>query len=136
MRKLLSTAGRAFLRAFIVTFVGLATGILAAPDLNQAYALAGAASIASLDASFGALRQFVPQLKFTGWPEVFTTVVQTAVAGFITLAIGTLASPNLGEARAASLAGLLAIGTGLLRVVQAYLTPGESPSPSTGLNVG
>lgn len=134
MRKVLSAAGRAFLRAFVVTFAALATGILAAPDLNQAYALAGAAVLASLDAAFGAVRVFVPQLKFTGYPEVFTTALQTAVAGFITLAIGVLAAPDIGAGKAALVAGLLAIGTALLRVVQGYLTPREIPVPGAGFD--
>ena len=62
MRVILSAAGRAFLRDFVITFLTFAAGILAAPNLRQAGALATAASIAALVAAVRALRVFVPQL--------------------------------------------------------------------------
>ncbi len=62
MRVILSAAGRAFLRDFAIAFLALASGILAAPNLRQAGALAAAASIAALIAGVRAIRVFVPQI--------------------------------------------------------------------------
>lgn len=137
MRVLLSAAGRAFLRDFAVTFFALATGILAAPDYRQAAALAGAASLAALVAGVRALRVFVPGLSTglakllsvpTAYAEVVLTGLTTLLFGFLALVEGFLSAPDLKAGKAAALAGLLALGTTLVRVVQAALTPGE-PGP-------
>lgn len=144
MRVILSAAGRAFLRDFAITFLTFAAGILAAPNLRQAGALATAASIAALVAAVRALRVFVPQLAEgistalhvpTAYAEVLLTGVTTLLMGFITLVEGVLSAPDLKAGKAAAVAGILAIGTALVRVVQAWLTPGETPIPSTGVQV-
>lgn len=144
MRVILSAAGRAFLRDFVITFLTFAAGILAAPNLRQAGALATAASIAALVAAVRAIRVFVPQmadgiasgLKMpTAYAEVILTAITTLLMGFITLVEGVLSAPDLQAGKAAAVAGILAIGTALVRVVQAWLTPGETPVPSTGVQV-
>ena len=140
MRVLLSAAGRAFLRDGLIAFLALATGILAAPNQAQALALAGAASIAALSAGVRALRIFVPQLAEAiaaalhipvAYAEVIITGLTTLLVGFIALVEGVLSAPDLEASKAAALAGILAIGTALVRVFQAWLTPGE-PSPDNG----
>lgn len=137
MRVILSAAGRAAGRDALVAFVMLAAGIWTAPNLDQAYALAGAASIAALVAAVRAVRVFVPQISEgiahalgvpTAYAEVVVTGLTTLGVGFVALAEGVLSAPDLHAARAAGLAGLLAIGTALTRLVQAWLTPGE-PGP-------
>lgn len=137
MRVILSAMGRAAVRDFLIAFLALATGILAAPDIDQAAALAGAASIAGLVAVVRGLRVFVPQLSqalasASGAPlayaEVVLTGITTFLIGFLALAEGVLSAPSLGGAKAAAVAGMLAIGTALVRVIQAFLTPGE-PGP-------
>lgn len=134
MRVILSAAGRAFLRDFLVTFLTFAAGILAAPNYHEAAALATAASLASLVAGVRALRVFVPGLSkavadLIGAPAAFGEVVVTGVTtflvGFIALAEGVLSAPDLHAGKAAAIAGILAIGTALVRVLQAFLTPGE-----------
>lgn len=135
MRVILSAAGRAALRDFLIAFLALATGILSAPNYRQTAALAGAASIAGLVAAVRALRVFVPQLS-TGiaslfnvpvtYAEVLLTAVTTFLMGFLVLAEGVLSAPDLDGAKAAWTAGMLAIGTALVRVAQAFLTPGEA----------
>lgn len=134
MRVILSAAGRAAFRDAAVAFLMLSTGIWAAPNLDQAYALAGAASIAALVAAARALRVFVPQIsegiaKSLGisqaYAEAVVTGITTLALGFLALVEGVLSAPDLDAARAAGLAGLLAIGTALTRVVQAWFTPGE-----------
>ena len=144
MRVILSAAGRAFLRDFVITFLTFAAGILAAPNLRQAGALATAASIAALVAAVRAVRVFVPQLAEgiatglhvpTAYAEVLLTALTTLLMGFIALVEGVLSAPNLDAGKSAAVAGIMAIGTALVRVVQAWLTPGETPTPSTGVQV-
>lgn len=137
MRVILSAMGRAAIRDFLIAFLALATGILAAPNVDQAAALAGAASIAGLVAVVRGVRVFIPQLSEAlaklihapvAYAEVILTLITTALVGFIALAEGVLSAPDLGAGKAAALAGILAIGTGIVRVLQAFLTPGE-PGP-------
>lgn len=122
------------MRDGLIAFLALASGILAAPNINQAAALAGAASIAALVAGVRALRVFVPGLSKAisdalnvpiAYAEVVLTGVTTLLVGFIALVEGVLSAPDLEASRAVALAGMLAIGTALVRVVQAFLTPGE-----------
>lgn len=142
MTHLLGVAGRTFLRTSLVAFLAFAPGLLNAPDYAQAVAIATAASIAALDAGFRALRYLVPALSEAmtdklGVPKAFTevvfTAVQTVLAGFITLTLTVLAAPDMDAARAAGVAGLLAIGTALARLLQGFLTNGEVPAPDVGL---
>jgi hypothetical protein len=144
MRVILSAAGRAALRDFLVAFLALATGIFAAPNVNQAAALAGAASIAGLVAAVRAVRVFVPQISEglakliklpVAYAEIILTLITTVLVGFIALAEGVLSAPDLETGRAAALAGLLGIGTAVVRALQAWLTPGEAPVPGGGFSV-
>jgi hypothetical protein len=144
MRSILSAAGRAALRDFAVTFLALATGIFAAPNMDQALALAGAATIAGLVAAVRAVRVFVPGIARglasvlnvpTAYAEVIITGLTTAIVGFIALTEGVLSAPDLETGKAAALGGLLGVGTALVRVAQAFLTPGESPAPGAGIPV-
>lgn len=144
MRTILSAAGRAFLRDFAVAFLALAAGILAAPDLRQAGALAAAASLAALVAGVRAIRVFVPQLASgiartlkvpTAYAEVLLTGLTTLGVGFLALVEGVLSAPNLDAGKSVAIAGMLGIGTALVRVAQAVLTPGESPTADGGISV-
>lgn len=144
MRAILSAAGRAFLRDGAIAFFALATGILAAPNYRQAAALAAAASIAALVAGVRAVRVFIPQLAEaiskalnvpTAYAEVVLTGITTLLVGFVALVEGVLSAPDLNAGKAAAVAGMLAIGTALVRVVQAWLTPGEAPVAGGGIQV-
>jgi len=144
VRVILSAAGRAALRDALIAFLALATGILNAPNLSIALGLAGAASIAAITAAIRAIRVFVPEISEAlidrfGIPESYTevafTALQTLLGGFLAMWLAVLAAPDLGAAKAAGLAGVLAIGTALVRVAQAFLTPGEDPLPGSGVEV-
>ena len=144
MRAILSAAGRAFLRDGAIAFFALASGILAAPNYRQAAALAAAASIAALVAGVRAIRVFIPSIAEglakllnvpTAYAEVILTGLTTLLVGFVALVEGVLSAPDLESGKAAAVAGMLAIGTALVRVVQAWLTPGESPSEGGGIKV-
>lgn len=144
MRVILSAAGRAFLRAFIVSFLMLVSGFWVAPNLNEAYALAGAASIASVIAGLRAVLVFIPELsqaiaKALGipiaWAEAAVTALTALLGGLISLLIDVLSAPDMNTARAVGLAGLIGIGAGLTRIAQALFTTGETPMPGSGIGV-
>lgn len=137
MRVILSAMGRAFLRDGLVALLVFGAGIWAAPDLSQRYAIAVAASYAALAAGFRAVRVFVPQLSDAvarklripiAYAEVGITAISTAISGFIAGAIGFFEAPNFDAGKAAFIAAMIGVGTGLSRLIQAWLTPGE-PGP-------
>jgi hypothetical protein len=91
-----------------------------------------------------AVRVFVPGLseavaKAVGVPvaygEVAVTAATTFGIGFLVLVEGVLSAPNLDAAKSLGLAAVLAAGTGLVRLAQAIMTPGESPAPALGIVV-
>lgn len=144
MRVILSAAGRAFLRDFVIAFLALASGILAAPNYEQAAALAGAASLAALVSGVRAIRVFVPGLSVAignafhlpvAYGEVLVTGITTVLVGFIALAEGVLSAPDLNAGKAIALAGVLGIGTALVRIIQAFFTPGEPGAGGGGIQV-
>lgn len=139
MRVLLSAAGRDFLRASLLTFATLASGFWLAPNMNQALALAGAASVAAVVAGLGAIRVYVPgisralaaRLGIAGADAVVTGVTMTLGAG-LSLLIDVLSAPSVSEGKAIALAGILGIGALVTRLVEGVLTPGETPKVTTG----
>ncbi len=141
MEKLLYAAGTSFLRAFAVTFLFAATGLLAAPNLNAAVALSWAALAASLTAGFRAVQVFVPQISFTNlvrqpYGSWLDAAVRAGVAAFITGVTGWLAAPDLSTWKSAALGVGIGVATAVVRALQGLLTPGHSPAPANGLTVG
>jgi hypothetical protein len=138
MRVILSAAGRAFLRDFAIAFLAFATGILNAPNYTQAAAIATAGSLAALVAGVRAIRVFIPGISAgianalhvpVAFAEVAITGITTILVGFVALAEGVFSAPDLAGGKAAALAGVLGIGTALVRLGQSALTPGE-PGPA------
>lgn len=133
-KELLSSAGRAFIGAFVASAIALSTGILAAPNLNEAYALGVAALFASIAAGVKVLQEFVPALRFGSyvpqpygaWLDAF---LQAALGAFLVLLVGVLNAPDLATAKSllsAAVVGALMAG---FRALQGLLTPGERPNP-------
>lgn len=134
MTGVLSAAGRAFLRAFVGSMLILLPGVLAAPNLNEFFGLGVAALISSLTAAFKVLEVFVPQLSVPGkYGPILTSAVQAGISAFIVFAPGVFSAPNLSEARAALVAGLVAVATAVVRALQGFFTEGEFPAPQTGM---
>jgi hypothetical protein len=137
VRHLFSEAGRSALRAFFGSIIVLLPGVLAAPNLNQAYALGVAALIAGLAAAFKALQVFVPQLSFksvmSGKLAPYYIYVDSFVRAFLgtilTLGFGFLNAPDLSWSKAALVGILVAAVTAGIRAVQGLFTPGEPPLP-------
>ena len=133
-KELLSAAGRAFIGAFAVSVLTLSTGILAAPNLNQAYALGVAALFASVAAGVKVLQEFVPQLRFGSYISqpfgaYLDAFVQAGLGAFLVSIVGVLNAPDLATAKSlitAAVVGALMAG---FRALQGLVTPGEQPNP-------
>lgn len=139
MQKLLFAALTAFGRAFGVTFLLAVTGIMAAPNVSAATALSIAALLASIVAGLRAIQVFIPQISFgTFLPQPYAAWLDTFVRAFLAALVvalqGLLAMPELPTDRSvwfALITGALATG---VRAIQGLLTPGEAPSPGTGIS--
>jgi hypothetical protein len=133
MRALLSKAGRAFLRAFGVGIITYTTGILAAPNLDQAYALGVAALTASLSAGFSAIQVFIPQITFGGrYGEYVNEFVRSSLGSFVVSVVGILNAPNLAFDRSVALAAITGALAAGVRALQGILTKGETPLSGKG----
>lgn len=138
MKRVLASAGRAFLAAFGVTIVVYAPGVLQAPDLNQMYLLGVAALGASVSAGLKAIKEFVPQLSFSAFlPQPWAAWVDAFVIGGLgALVVGVTAwldAPDLELTRAALVAILVGAGTAAFRALEGLLTKGEQPAQNKGL---
>ena len=138
MKHLLEQAGKSFLRAFGASALTYALGILAAPNLNQAYVLAAAAVVGSLVAGFRALQEFVPQLSFTHYIKppygVYVDSFARAFLGsFIASVAAINAVPDLSTVKSLAVAAIIGAITAGIRAVQAVFTQGEGPNPAFGL---
>lgn len=140
MTDLLQKAGTSFLRAFGVSFLFFATGILSAPDGQAAWALSVAALAGSIAAGLRALQVFVPAISFAGivdqpiaaWLDSFSRV---AIASFLVTITGWLAAPDLSTWKSVLLAATIGAVTAGVRALQGLLTKGEDPAPAKGLKV-
>jgi phospholipase C len=136
--QLLERAGASFLRAFAVTFLAFATGILGATNTQAATALSIAALAASVAAGLRAVQVFVPQLTFAAilpqpWAAYVDAFVRTFVGTFLATITGWLAAPNWSTWHAAVLGALTGAAVAALRAVQGFFTLGETPQPPVGL---
>jgi len=138
MKNLLEKAGLSFLRAFGASVLILSTGVLAAPNLDQAYALGVAALIASLTAGFKALQVLVPGLTFASlisqpyaaWVDSFA---RAFLGAFIVGVIGVLNAPDLNSSKALAVAAIVGAVSAGLRALQGVFTNGEAPFTSKGV---
>lgn len=132
-RALLSSAGRAYLKAFGAALLIYAPGVLAAPNLNQQIAVGVAALMASVAAGVTAIQVFVPQLSIATYlpgllGEVLDAFLQGFVGSFLITLTGWLHSPDLSTWRSAAAAALTGAATAGLRAIQGKLS-GEPAAP-------
>lgn len=138
MNKLLFAAMTAFGRAFLVTFLLAATGILNAPNQEAAVALSWAALVASIVAALRAIQVFVPQISFASlfpqpvaaWVDAFTIAF---LGSLLTLLTGWLSAPDWSTWKSALMAVVVGALTAGVRALQGLATQGDAPAPSTGL---
>ena len=138
MRQLFSEVGRAFIRAFVASLVTFLVGILAAPNLVDALALAVAALIASVDAGFKAVQVFIPKLTLAAHvPSAYVHIADAALRAFVATVLvllpGVWVAPDFQTARSLFIGVIISALTAAVRAVQGLGTVGESPAPSRGI---
>lgn len=141
MTAVLERLGSAYLRAFFVSFVFYATGILNAPDKAAAVALSIAALGASIVAGIRAVQIIWPEFSFSSlgigqpyaaWLDSFS---RAAVGSFLITITGWLAAPDLSTWKSVALAAVVGAVTAGVRALQGLLTKGEGPKPETGVEL-
>jgi hypothetical protein len=140
MAELLSAAGRSFLRAFGSSLVVVASGWLAAPELNFTVAMATAGLIASIVAGFRAIQELVPYFSFRGYvsencAQYLDSFARAFLAALLTSWIGILSMPTLTWDRSLVIGLMVGVGAALLRGAQAVFDKTESPFMNKGLPV-
>lgn len=140
MEKLLFAAMTAFGRAFAVTFLFAATGLLAAPNLEAAVALSWAALAASLVAGIRAFQVFVPKFSFAAfvaqpYAAWLDSAFRAGLMAFLTGVTGWLAAPDLSTWKAALVGIGVGVGSAVVRALQGLLTPNDVPKQGVGLTV-
>lgn len=138
MTVLFERAGASFLRAFGVSFLLLATGILNAPNVDEARALSIAALLASIAAGLRAIQVFVPEISFSAilpqpWAAWVDSFTRAAFAAFLITILGWLAAPDLGTWKSILLGALVGAVTAGVRALQGLLTTGEEPVAGKGI---
>jgi hypothetical protein len=137
----LSAAGRSFLRAFVGSMLVLTIGILAAPNLNSAYALGIAAAFASVAAGIRAVQAFVPVLSVAHYlpasAKAFGAYIDSFLRAFIGALVitvpGWLDAPDLSNWRTLWTAIIVGAVTAGVKAVQDLFTTGRGPVPGLGL---
>jgi hypothetical protein len=138
MKALLEQAGREFLKAFGVSVVVLAPGVLQAPNLDQSFLLGVAALFASFSAGLKVLQGFVPRLSvsefvkqpYAAWSDAF---LRGGLAALFVSLVGILDSPDLSNWKAAATAALVGAVAAGFRALEGALTKGETPFVDAGL---
>lgn len=138
MTAVLEKIATSFLRAFGVSFLFFATGILNAPNLDAARSLSIAALLASLAAALRAVQVLIPQISFKGvleqpyaaWVDAF---FRAGIGAFIVGVTGWLAAPDFSTWKSVLIGAVVGAGTAGVRALQGLLTKGESPTPNTGV---
>lgn len=141
MKKLLQEAGREFLKAFGASLVILLPGVLAATNLDQAYALGVSALIASVAAGVKAVQVFVPSLTFVSLFPASLVVVAAWVDAFVRAFVGTflvtvlsfLNAPDYSAWKAVLVGAVVGAAAAGFRALEGLLTKGEFPARSEGL---
>lgn len=138
MNKLLFAAMTAFGRAFLITFLLAATGILNAPNQTTAVALSWAALVASIVAGLRAIQVFIPQISFkellpqpvAAWVDAFALAF---LASLVTLLTGWLAAPDWSTWKSALMAVVVGALTAGVRALQGLATSEDKPAPAVGM---
>ncbi len=138
MLSVLSSAGRAYLRAFVAAIVVLAPGILAAPNLNRMELLGTAALIAAIGAGVRGVQAYAPEVsfvKYLGHPvgDWLDAALQAFLGSLVITVPGVLGAPDLSTGKALATSAILAALGAAARVLQGAVTHGEYPAPAVGL---
>lgn len=138
MYNVLSAAGRAMLKAMLASFIVVAIGISAAPNLDAAKALAVAGLISIGAAVLAAFQTFIPALAFKAylpspWGKMLDSFAHAAISAFVISLLGILNNFNLSTWKSLIVAAVIGAINAGLRAIQGALTPGEAPFRSDGI---
>jgi len=141
LKKLLYEAGRAALKAFAVTFVTFAAGLVSATNLKEFSALAVAALVASGVAALKAVQVFIPKLSFAGLfpsqPIIASYLDAFVIAGLSALVVllqGISDAPDYEAGKAVVVAAFIGALQAAFRAVEGLATKGEFPARNAGLS--
>jgi hypothetical protein len=141
MKTLFYEAGRAALKAFLVSLVTFASGLLAATNLKEFSALAVAALVASFVAALKAVQVFIPKLSFASLfkdkPVVASYLDAFTIAFLGTLAVvleGLSNAPDYATGKALVVSAFIGALQAAFRAVEGLATKGEFPVRSVGFN--
>lgn len=139
MRTILSAMGRDALIVAALAFLTLISGVWVAPNLHEALALAGAASIAAVVAALRIVPLYLPKLTTAlaarfgiAGGDAIVVAVTTAVGSFVSIVIDALSAPSLDAGKAVLFGGMLGLGALVTRLLIGLITPGETPSVTSG----
>lgn len=141
MKTLFYEAGRAALKAGIVTFLTFASGLLAATNLKEFSSLAVAALVASFVAALKAVQVFVPKLSFAGLfpnqPVVASYLDAFTIAFLATLIVtleGLSNAPDYNTAKALVVSAIIGALQAAFRALEGLATRGEFPARNFGVS--
>jgi hypothetical protein len=141
MKTLLYEAGRAALKAFIVSFLTFASGLLAATNLKEFSALAVAALVASFVAALKALQVFIPKLSFASLfktQPVVASYLDAFTIAFLSTAVvvlqGLSNAPDYATGKALVVSAVVGALQAAFRALEGLATKGEFPAPGVGFN--
>lgn len=134
MHKFLFAVWTSFGRAFAITFLSFAVGILGATNTSAAVALSIAALAASIAAGLRAVQVFIPALSFASiipqpWAAYVDAFARQFLGAFIPAVTGWLLAPEWGAWHAAVLGALTGAAVAGVRAIQGLASPGELPNP-------
>lgn len=138
MRTLLQEAGREFLKAFLASLIVLLPGVLAATNLNNAFALGVAALFAAFAAGLKAVQVLVPKLSFASlisnkvtaaWLDAFS---RAAIGAFLVSIISFLNTPDYTNVKALAVAAIVGAVSAGVRALEGLVTKGEFPFSEFG----
>lgn len=138
MKKLVETAGAAFLRAFLASLITYGAGLLAAPDLNRTYLLGVTALIASVAAGLHAILAYIPKLTFKQWlPDPYgqwlDTFLYTFAASLAVTLPGVLGAPDFPTVKSLAVAAILGAVNAGVQAVEGLFTVNVKPVEGFGI---
>lgn len=140
MNTLLANAGKAFLKAFLASFLVVAIGLTSQPTISGSLGLGVAGIMASIAAGLAAIQTFVPQLTFAPYlpapyGSIIDSFIRAALGAFITSLIGILSEPSLSGWHALIVGAVVGAINAGLQMIQGTLTLGQHPVLTYGLTL-
>lgn len=145
MQKWIYAVSTTFARTFGASFLVLAPGILAAPNLKAAVSLSIAGAASAIAAALRSIQVWLPSFSWAAligdtptawqrtvaaWADAFTLAF---VGTLITFVVGWLAAPDWATWHSALVGFVVGAAAAGLRALEGLLKPGEHPAPAQGV---